>query len=535
MRLSRFILATVSMVSFLGVATAQPAQTPVKPEKPLLSNGDFESATQVKDWPDGWPRVEGSSWEEENGNHFLRLTPAKPNQMLTVYRVFDVKPTDRGFELRFRVRHNELKRGSEVWHDGRVIVDFKDAAGKKLKGGPSHPNFKGTSDGWSERVVQFRVPPGAKKLEIMPALFMVAGGTLDLDDFRLTRITDDAVLDKLGKPAEEAPPVQVRGPLPLPPALHVVGNELQTDDGKVVWLQGVNVPSLEWSNGGENVLRSIVEATENWKANAIRLPVSDDRWFGRDSGQKDGGAAYRKLVSDAVEAAATRGAYVILDLHRYRAPTADYITFWTAAASTFKDHPAVLFDLMNEPHGVSWEVWRNGGPIEEKAKDGTVQTVETVGMQKLLDAVRLVGAKNIVVVGGLDWAYDLSGILNGYALEDKTGHGIMYATHVYHWKKNWQKSFLEVAAKYPILVGECGCEVEKLSFIPAKDQEDPATWAPDMLGLIQDRKLNWTAWSFHPKASPKMLTDWSYEPTPYWGQPVKAALSGEKFKLTKLR
>lgn len=517
------------------MAALSGAISAAQPAKPLLANGDFETAKKSPDWPDGWPKVEGTTWEVENGNHFLRLKPPKPDHTLTVYRVIDIKPEHKAFEFSFKVRYDDLKRGKDTWHDGRVILDFKDAAGKKLKGGPPHPNFKGTSKGWVEKKIQFVVPDGAKKLEIMPALFMVAGGSLDFDDFSLTLLTDPAVLEKLGQKPEPPPMVAIKGPKEAPPELRVVGNQLQTADGKAVWLQGVNVPSLEWSNSGEQVLRSIVVATEEWKANAIRLPVEDHRWFGRAEGQKDGGAAYRQLVADAIEAASTRGAYVILDLHRYRAPTAAHITFWTEAATVFKNHPSVLFDLMNEPHGTSWEVWQNGGTIEEKKKDGTVVTIEAVGMQKLLDAVRLVGAKNVVVAGGLDWAYDLSGILKGHALKDNGGNGIVYATHVYHWKRNWQKSFLDVAEKHPILVGECGCEVEKLSFIPAKDQEDPATWAPDMLGLIQKHRLNWTAWSFHPKASPKLLLDWEYKPTPYWGEPAKAALAGNEFPLTKLR
>jgi hypothetical protein len=56
-----------------------------------------------------------------------------------------------------------------------------------------------------------------------------------------------------------------------------------------------------------------------------------------------------------------------------------------------------------------------------------------------------------------------------------------------------------------------------------------------MLGLIQKHKLNWTGWSFHPSASPRMLLDWDYTPTPVWGQPAKDALSGKKFELKKLR
>ncbi len=71
----------------------------------------------------------------------------------------------------------------------------------------------------------------------------------------------------------------------------------------------------------------------------------------------------------------------------------------------------------------------------------------------------------------------------------------MYATHVYSWKTGWHK-FLEVAQKHPILVGECRAR-SKAAFVPADRQEDQTTWAPDLLGLIQKHRLNWTAWSFH--------------------------------------
>ena len=63
----------------------------------------------------------------------------------------------------------------------------------------------------------------------------------------------------------------------------------------------------------------------------------------------------------------------------------------------------------------------------------------------------------------------------------------------------------------------------------------PETWLPYMLGLIQKHRLNWTGWSFHPKAGPAMLADWRYTPSSYWGDYAKRALAGEQFPLTRLR
>ncbi len=128
-----------------------------------------------------------------------------------------------------------------------------------------------------------------------------------------------------------------------------------------------------------------------------------------------------------MKAASSRGAYLILDLHRFRAPKEEHVAFWKDAAATYKDNPAVIFELFNEPHDVSWELWRNGCEVTNKRKAGDtvaenaekISSFQTTGMQALLAAVRSTGAKNLVLAGGLDYAYDDSGVLNGFALTDE--------------------------------------------------------------------------------------------------------------------
>jgi endoglucanase len=538
----------------LGAALAL---TPLLP--PSLSaaeiplNGNFTADTDSNGIPDGWPAAKGGiSYEKEDGTTFARLQSGEPGKMYTLYRVVDLPAGAGALEVSFKGRATDLAVGKEAWHDARLIMNFKDAAGQKTGKSPGAPYIRKSTEGWVEKKVKFLVPEGAAALELLPSLMNVKKGTFDITEIKIETI-DPSVLkaEAEAKAAQQAKADAVVAEAPRkeawPPELFVVGNRLKTKEGKEMWLQGVNVVSLEWTPKGERVLAASKEAIEVWKSNIIRLPVKEHYWFGKDPKQSDGGQHYRELVDAVITLAANRGSYVLLDLHRYKAPKPEYAEFWKDAGKRYANHPAVIFDIMNEPHGISWEVWRNGGFVEEKKQktdednfgtegDAQKNGFQSPGMQGLVDAVRSTGAKNVIAAGGLDYAYDLSGILKGYALEEKEGgNGIMYSTHIYNWKRGWEEKVLAIAEKYPIIVGEVGADVKKMSFIPAGNQEDPYTWNPDMLGVIQKYRLNWTGFSFHPGATPVLIKDWSFTPTPYWGQFAKDALAGKQFEVKKLR
>lgn len=518
----------------------------------LIPNGDFESGEGGK--PAHWALGAHMAWVDEGGNHFLRLKSPEPGANVTLFRTVPVKPEVKALELRYKVRYDGIKRGKQSWFDGRIIMNFKGVAKGAAGASPRPPAFTGTAREWQVKSQQFRVPEGATALDMMFTLFQPESGQLDFDDIELTAIPVE-VIDAAEAAAEAKerariaalpkpkPQVPVPAPEQLPKPLHVVGNQLQTPDGKAVWLQGLALPSMEWSAGGENIIKSIQTGLADWKANCIRLCIREHFWIGKGPYQNDGGMRYRQLVEDAVNACAARGAYIVLDLHVYRAPKDVHAAFWADAATKFKNHPAVLFELINEPHDISWEVWRNGGPVTDKPKGGdavaenseSLVSFQSIGMQKLVEVIRATGAKNLIIAGGLDWGYDLSGILEGFALHDPDGNGIMYSSHVYPWKSDWQGKFLALAAKYPLFIGEVGADTQRMDFLPPERQEDPATWVPDMLGVIQKHRLHWTAWCFHPKSTPRVLLDWNYTPTPFWGAFVKQALAGETFETKRLR
>ena len=85
------------------------------------------------------------------------------------------------------------------------------------------------------------------------------------------------------------------------------------------------------------------------------------------------------------------------------------VAFWQEFANYFKDMPDVLFDLHNEPYpnkmgggyDDAWKCWRDGGWC-------TGISYQVAGMQELINTVRGTGASNILLLGGLSYANDLS-------------------------------------------------------------------------------------------------------------------------------
>lgn len=353
--------------------------------------------------------------------------------------------------------------------------------------------------------------------------------------------------------------------LAAPPALRVEGLRLIDESGEPVRLRGVNVASLEWSSDGGGVLQQTVRvAIEDWGVNHIRLPLSQDRWFGKAPEQSDGGEAYRRLVDEVVEFCSARGVYVMADLHWSNAgewgqhigqhvmPDDKSVLFWRDIAKRYANHPAVLFDLYNEPHSVSWRVWRDGGDVTEqfgRLPHRTELRYRAVGMQPLLDAVREAGAKNVAIVGGLDYAYDLSGVVRDGPLIDNGGDGVLYANHAYPFKGDrldaWEAKMAAAARVVPIIVSEFGSDTGPQRrgdwWRRPRDSADAAPepfrnetgmtdqeWVAAILKALDRHGWHWTAWDLHPHAGPRLISDWDYTPTPFFGALVKASLHGEE-------
>ena len=205
-------------------------------------------------------------------------------------------------------------------------------------------------------------------------------------------------------------------------ALRVRGNALVDGAGRghVVQLRGVNRSGLEYaciqgwgffdSPHPERIDDpAMIRAMTSWDINVVRIPLNEDCWLGLGTPPGRGGTPYRRIVERYVAALHQAGLYVILDLH-WAAPGATKATgqthmadadhspaFWRSIAATFKGDHAVLFDLFNEPFGITWGCWLHGCQIQAS---GAFPAYRSAGMQQLVDAVRSTGATQPLMLGG---------------------------------------------------------------------------------------------------------------------------------------
>ena len=317
-----------------------------------------------------------------------------------------------------------------------------------------------------------------------------------------------------------------------PNGYYTSGSTVCTASGTPHLFHGVDRPSLEFSTAGNHITQSDFAMMAGWNANAVRVALNQDFWL---SGAALYDSGYQANVDQAVQWAEAAGLDVILDLHwsdqgnlgvstygtqqngndsdQQLMADVNSIEFWKEVATKYKGDGRVLFELYNEPHGIPWSVWLSGGPASG---------FTAAGMQQLYDAVRGAGADNVVIAGGLLWAFDLSGV----AANPINGYNVMYATHPYDKSDNlpdkWEGSFGYLATRdlAPVIATEFGDYASNCT----------GAWDTQLIAFADAHQMSWTAWAWYATGSPgcafpSLIVDWAATPT-VQGAVVQQALLG---------
>jgi hypothetical protein len=235
-----------------------------------------------------------------------------------------------------------------------------------------------------------------------------------------------------------------------------------------------------------------------------------------------------------VNALNAHGIYAILDLH-WTAPGSQVAAeqqpmpdndhspaFWQSVASTFKDNPAVVFDVFNEPYDptdprsgsdqdpqdqVTWSCWdtgtengpAGGAPCATSAYDtnGTkTLPYRVAGLQTLVNTIRAAGATQPVLTGGLDYANDLSQWAT-HAPDDPLNQEAA-SFHNYQGKSCdnvtcWNSTIAAVAANVPVVTGE----FDEDNFQNAScANKTPSTFDADYMNWADQHGVSYLAWGW---------------------------------------
>lgn len=362
---------------------------------------------------------------------------------------------------------------------------------------------------------------------VVAVIFIVIG---------ITRSVDASQPSRNAGATRSSTVAHVSTPTPTPKlrrigALSVQGLQIVDAQGDPVTLLGASRFSLEYMcNGDGHFQLSDFQAMRSWGMNTVRIPLSSAFWRNLDHQCPD----YQSTVESVVATAEEAGLYVILDLQRDAPlslpqdattgggqcplPDAQYdVQFWQSLATIYQSDPHVLFDLFGEPHDINWWQWRNGGIITTNCftYDRTV-TYTAISMPALAAAVRAIAPRNIIILSGTGWGYDLSGLTR-----DTAPHlsNVLYATHPWNHATvqqpaDWSRAFGATARELPVIATEFGSYDCQTGYISAE------------LTYFQQLHVSFLAWVWAPGActTPGLILDWNGAPTAPYGQFIRAQM-----------
>ncbi len=305
------------------------------------------------------------------------------------------------------------------------------------------------------------------------------------------------------------------------PWVKVEGNQFVTEKGEVITFKALDASDPDKLEKDGHWDEEYFRQIKSWNANMVRFPIHPKAW--RERG-KD---AYLELLDAGIEMAKKEGLYVILDWHsignlrseiyqhpQYNTTKKETYEFWIEIAKRYGENSNVaLLELFNEPTlaggkfgTCTWAQWKEI-------------------MEELIIIVRANGAKNIPIVAGFNWAYDLTEVVKN-PIE---AEGIAYVSHPYPqkrpqpWAEKWGADFGHVADHYPMILTEIGyCEEgDEGAHIPVISD---ASYVSAIMDYTAKKGISYCVWVFDPQWSPMLLKDWDYnltEPGKVWKAAMK--------------
>ncbi|MEV1008450.1 glycoside hydrolase family 5 protein [Streptomyces sp. NPDC049881] len=255
----------------------------------------------------------------------------------------------------------------------------------------------------------------------------------------------------------------------------VCGTSLCDENGDPVQLRGMSTHGTQWYEQCVTD-ESLDVLAYDWGADVLRVST-----YVQEGGYETDPQYFTDLASRVIEEATERGLYVVVDWHMLdpgdpNANTALAQRFFRDITARFGDQDNILYEIANEPNGVSWQAIRN-----------YAHTLIPVVRQGAPDAVVIVGTRAWSSLGVSDGA-DESEVVDAPV----NAENIMYTFHFYAAShQDWYLDTLARAAEeLPIFVTEFGTQEY------TGDGPDDFAMSQRYLDLMERENISWTNWNY---------------------------------------
>ena len=280
------------------------------------------------------------------------------------------------------------------------------------------------------------------------------------------------VLNGSGTAQEAAPagsPVAING------KLRVCGTKLCNKHNQPIQLRGMSTHGLQWYANCIND-ESLDALVSDWKADIVRVSM-----YVQEDGYETDPARFTRLVNSIVNKVTARGLYVIIDWHMLDPGDPFYNlqrarTFFRSVTRTHKAKINVMYEVANEPNGVTWG----------RIKNYHEQIIPVIRDEDP-DAVILLGTRGWSSLGVSDGFNEREVVRNPV---DATN--IMYTFHFYAASHGDDHllALRRASARLPMFVTEFGTQ----DF--AGEGPNDFEQSQKYLDLMAEKQIGWANWNY---------------------------------------
>lgn len=282
-------------------------------------------------------------------------------------------------------------------------------------------------------------------------------------------------VDSLAVDTDEGPAPGGDTPVEINGQLKVCGTKLCNQAGKPIQLRGMSTHGLQWypqcvTNGSLDALAN------DWKADVLRISM-----YIQEGGYETNPRKFTDLVHSIIEQASARGMYAIVDWHMLNPgdPNVNLArakTFFTEIAQRHNNKKNVIYEIANEPSGVSWS----------RIKSYAEQLIPVIRQQDA-DAPVLVGTRAWSSLGVSESSNE-SEVVNNPV----NASNIMYTFHFYadSHREEYLNTLSRAADRIPMFVTEFGTQNY------AGEGSNNFAFSQRYLDLMASKKISWVNWNF---------------------------------------